>query len=365
MTDTPASMTYASVVSHESVCCALTLAALNDLQVKAGDIQNAYLTAPCEEKITCICGPEFGEDAGKTARLVRAALYHGLKSSGAAYRDHLAKGIVRHLGYTPCLADNDVWLKEEVREDGFQYYSYILIYVDDILVIHHDAMKVLKKIDWYFKMKPESMGDCDIYLGCKLRLHTLGVGGVQAWLQLPSKYVNKEAVANAESYYLKHYNLKFPTKVSSPFPTGYRPEMDMTPTLKEEDASYYQSQIGVLRWIVEIGRGDIIVEVLLLASRQLALPREGGHDMAQIFHCYAYLKIRRNGCLVFDPKYPDEWLSKYEFCDGQAWSKRYGKVNDEVGKVPPFVRTVWRSVSAISLKQWGNNDIWLNSVSAV
>jgi hypothetical protein len=93
-------MTYASVVSRESVRCALTLAALNDLQVKAGDIQNgAYLTAPFKEKITCICGPEFGEDAGKTARLIQA-LYAGLKSSGAAYGDHLVKEI-RHFWVTP------------------------------------------------------------------------------------------------------------------------------------------------------------------------------------------------------------------------------------------------------------------------
>jgi hypothetical protein len=40
--------------------------------------------------------------------------------------------------------------------------------------------------------------------------------------------------------------------------------------------------------------------------------------------------------------------------------------NDKVGKVPPFGRTVWRSISAISLKRWSrNNDIWLNTVSAV
>jgi hypothetical protein len=63
--------------------------------------------------------------------------------------------------------------------------------------------------------------------------------------------------------------------------------MDITPTLKGDDASYYQSQIGVLRWIFEIGRVDIIVEVSLLTSK--LLPREG--HMAQVFHCYAYLKI--------------------------------------------------------------------------
>ena len=41
----PASvLTYASVVSRETVRIAFTIAALNDLQVKASDVQNAYLT---------------------------------------------------------------------------------------------------------------------------------------------------------------------------------------------------------------------------------------------------------------------------------------------------------------------------------
>jgi hypothetical protein len=60
MTETPASMTYASVVSRESVHIALMLAALNDLQVKTADIENAYLTAPVSEKIWTTLGPKFG-----------------------------------------------------------------------------------------------------------------------------------------------------------------------------------------------------------------------------------------------------------------------------------------------------------------
>ena len=52
---------------------------LNDLEVKAGDIQNANLTAPCEEKIWTTLRPEFGVDAGKKA-IITHALY-GLKSS--------------------------------------------------------------------------------------------------------------------------------------------------------------------------------------------------------------------------------------------------------------------------------------------
>jgi hypothetical protein len=50
-TDTPHTMTYTSVVSRESVRVALTLAALNDVDVKMADIENTYLTAPITEKV--------------------------------------------------------------------------------------------------------------------------------------------------------------------------------------------------------------------------------------------------------------------------------------------------------------------------
>ena len=52
--------TYAGVVSRESVRIAFTYAALNDLDVFAADIQNAYLQAPTSVKHYIICGAEFG-----------------------------------------------------------------------------------------------------------------------------------------------------------------------------------------------------------------------------------------------------------------------------------------------------------------
>ena len=46
-TKTPAAITYSSVVYRDSVRIAMTISALNDLEVLACDIQNAYLTADC------------------------------------------------------------------------------------------------------------------------------------------------------------------------------------------------------------------------------------------------------------------------------------------------------------------------------
>jgi hypothetical protein len=95
-TDTPHAMTYTSVVSRESVRIDLTLAALTDLNVKMADIENAYLTAPLTEKIWTVLRPEFGADAGKRALIFRTL--YGLKSAGAAFRNHLAECIT-HLGW--------------------------------------------------------------------------------------------------------------------------------------------------------------------------------------------------------------------------------------------------------------------------
>jgi hypothetical protein len=88
VTQPPSILTYASVVTRESVRIALLLAALNDMSVLGADISNAYLTVPTTENVWTVLGAEWGSDAGKSAIIVRAL--YGLKSLGAAYRNHFA-----------------------------------------------------------------------------------------------------------------------------------------------------------------------------------------------------------------------------------------------------------------------------------
>ena len=104
----------------------------------------------------------------------------------------------RAIGYTPCRGDNELWMKPEIDPDSDEYYSYILCYVDDVLVVHHDAMTTLMKIDNYFKLKPSSIGDPEIYLGAKLN-YTRAPNGVWCWTLSPSKYV-QEACKNCKTF---------------------------------------------------------------------------------------------------------------------------------------------------------------------
>jgi len=87
-TKAPATITYASVVSRETIRIALLMAALNDLEVMLGDVLNAYTTAPITKEVWTVLGAEFGSDAGKSAIIV--CVLYGLKSAGAAFRAHLA-----------------------------------------------------------------------------------------------------------------------------------------------------------------------------------------------------------------------------------------------------------------------------------
>ena len=72
--------TYSSVVSRDSVQLAFLYEALNDLDIFSCDISNAYLEAPCGDKLCTVAGKEFGSLAG-TPMQINQALY-GLKSSG-------------------------------------------------------------------------------------------------------------------------------------------------------------------------------------------------------------------------------------------------------------------------------------------
>jgi hypothetical protein len=88
MTEAPNLLTYSSIVSRESVKIAFLVAALNNLDVMSCDIGNAYLNAPCRERIwftaEAECGPEL---QGCVCKLVRALydssplVQHGVQCS--------------------------------------------------------------------------------------------------------------------------------------------------------------------------------------------------------------------------------------------------------------------------------------------
>ena len=118
-TKTPSSVTYSSVVSRYLVRIMIMIAALNNLDSQAVDIENSYPIAPCREKIWTRAETEFGMDEGKVYILVKAL--YGLKSSGAAFSAFLAERL-DNMGLKLSITDPNIWMREATKSDGEEYY---------------------------------------------------------------------------------------------------------------------------------------------------------------------------------------------------------------------------------------------------
>ena len=293
----PKHVTYSSVVSKESVRICVTLAALNDLDILSGDIGNAYLNAQPREKCHVKITDDllFGPSAiGKTALIVRAL--YGMKSSGAAWRDTIASFLKYDMKFDMCLADNDIWYKADVKEDGSKYYTYICIYVDDILICSERPGKYMNELGVAFMLKPDSVGEPSVYLGADFRKKETSDGS-KIWITGANSYL-KEAL-QIYNEIMKKTGMKIQGRLRTPFSNQtYRPELDLSPFCNDDQIHLYQQLIGILRWLIELGRVDIQLETTKLSSF-LAGPRSG--HLYQALHIFEYLKNHCNSWIPLDP----------------------------------------------------------------
>ena len=321
-TDPPASITYSSVVARDTVRIAFTIAALNGLDVMSCDIGNAYLNAPCQEKIWCIAGPEFGSDKGKVMKIVQAL--YGLKTSGASWRAMFASTL-SDLGYFSSKADPDLWMKPKTKPNGDQYYSMVLVYVDDVLHFDHEPSILMDELEFSYRLKDKADAP-DRYLGANIDKVQLSDGS-EAWSMSSYEYLSnaikdlEEQLEKDGSSPLKTYGKRSGER---PFPVDYRPEIDITPELGDELTTRYLQLIGILRWSIELGRIDIITEVSVLSQHQCN-PREGHLDA--VYRIFWFLKCSlkkgQQGRIVFDHVSPEVDESLFNEVDQQYWNDFY------------------------------------------
>jgi hypothetical protein len=124
---------------------------------------------------------------------------------------------------------------------------------------------------------------------------------------------------NGEGYILK-------SNVHNPFPTGDKPELNVTEELDQKLASCYMQLIGILCWAVEFGCIDIFLEVSLLSQYQ-ANPQLG--HLKAIYHMFTYLKKYPDmGRLAYDSKCQD--IDKHIFNPNVDWKEFYDQTEEEL-----------------------------------
>jgi len=245
-------------VNLRSLRLSLVAAELNDLDIMVGDISSAYLEAYTKEKVCFTAGPEFGPLQGHTF-IIEKALY-GLRTSGASWHQRFSDTL-RDIGYLPCQADADVWMK-----NCGSHYEYICVYIDDIMHMSKSPQDLFVTLKDTYNYSLSGVGKPTYHLGGDFFRDD---DGTLAWGA--KSYVSKM---------LLNYRKKFdipPREYASPILEGDHPELDLTKELDQEGIQLYQSMIGALQWAVTLGRFDILMGVTCMSSFRVS-PRHGHLD---------------------------------------------------------------------------------------
>ena len=177
-----------------------------------------------------------------------------------------------------------MWIK---LADSGDLYEYICTYVDDFLIASKKPDVIMDLIKKEYHIKGE--GPPEYYLGNDYKTHNsrYAVGC--------KKYI-KEAVSQVEQR--EKSRLKKHSVPSSP---GDHPELHTSEFLNDEGHLYYQMLVGMLNWIVGIGRFDISHATSSLA-RFSSCPRKGHLERA--LRVFGYLKKYPNKRIVLDSRDP-------------------------------------------------------------
>jgi hypothetical protein len=291
-------------------------AALKDLKVLGCNVSNAYLNAPCWERIWVHAGPEFGKDKG-AAKIVKKALY-GLKSSGFSWKKILVQNLT-DMGYWLSIANPDVFIRKVSKPDGFKYYEFLLTYIDDCLCVSARPEETMDFIGKINDLKDTVKSHWSNVWGQTSRY------GREVWSMSGKDYVKNAVKICKDLLATNGKTLKSGRHAKRPMPKTYWLELDLTQELELELASWYQQLVGILRWAVELGRVDILVEVSMMSSH-LVQPRLG--HLNAVYNIFAYLEKNVEMNMALDDKMA---VLDHTAFHKSHWSKSmYGNIEEEI-----------------------------------
>jgi hypothetical protein len=238
----------------------MTVAALNGMDICMMDIVNAYLNAPIKEKCYVVAGDEFGPNLkGRTLKIVHAL--YGLRSAGSAFQSHLATILHESLHFTACQADHNVWMLRAPNLDGIPHYEYILVYVDDVMIISYHPDGIVKGLCDHFMLKVVTNPgeEPDRYLGAMTGKYQFADGS-EAWYMSADDYLSKAIPTVEEACDDKLFK-----KHKSPLPPDYHLQVHTLPLLDEDGTSLFMSYIGILQWAAKLGRVDLAHSVSFMS----------------------------------------------------------------------------------------------------
>jgi hypothetical protein len=321
--DSSGTEVYASNMKTISARILMLIATANKLQVRTGDIGNAYLYAKTDLDIYVRLGKEFNVfdeniPVGSLAQVVQAL--YGLPSSANRWHAHLADTL-RGLGYKPTRGDPDVWF----RPKG-DLYEYIGTHTDDLMVVSSDAEAAMEELSKVYTIK--KIGVPEFHLGCDYKYDKK----TGKWLMGTKTYV-AEALKKVQ----KILDIDGLGKGRTPMSSTVKPEMDDSAFLTLEEHRQFQQLMGIAQWLITCGRMDITQSTTSL-TRFNAAPRRGHLKMAE--RLFRYLNQFPDKWVVIDPAdhKPAGELTDPIKGKAKVWDEKYPDAKEILDKQFPKPR---------------------------
>jgi hypothetical protein len=100
------------------------------------------------------------------------------------------------MDFVPSISGPSVWMRPASKANGFEYFEYLLVYVEDVLILSHNPDPILKCIEGSYRLK-ESATETKMCLGAWAIEGDSG----KIWSMSSSHYI-KEAITNLERHLL-------------------------------------------------------------------------------------------------------------------------------------------------------------------
>jgi hypothetical protein len=273
-----------TVVETPSTRILFVIAEANGQEVLVGDLSSAYLHAYTTEKVFFVCGPEWGPEREGCIAIVVKAVY-GLVGSAHAYHQHVFETMTSQ-GWKNSEIDNDIWMRKD-KKHGL--WDYVAFYVDDFIIVSKDPANIGKELNTIFSVKEITAPNK--YLGANVRF-------VEGRFQFSSEDYLKEILSQLRGEgNVPLFSDQRPNgikKHKTPMAPNDHPENDDTDLLNEKEHRAYQRLVGILQWMVSLGRFDICYAVSSL-SRFNSAPRKG--HMQRAIRVFGYLECCPRKCI--------------------------------------------------------------------
>lgn len=257
---------FAPVVRQATFRTLMSVAAKRKMMVKQFDVKTAFLHGQLEEEIFMKQPPGFAvKNAENKVCRLKKSLY-GLKQAARAWNQRLHE-VLLSIGYEQGEADPCLY-----RKCVNGKWSYVLIYVDDLIAASEDPMIVdilERTLKSEFEIK--SLGDIRCYLGLDVERNEAG-----DYFISQRKYI-ADVVQCA--------NLQDAKPSSIPLDPGYEKHADQGTPLP--DNQVYQQIVGKLLYLAVNSRPDISASISIL-SRKTANPSQ--QDWNELKRVVRYLK---------------------------------------------------------------------------